>query len=199
MSMEQNTFVTLSLHLIAHNDAHRGSYTMFLSCPEKERYIPIIIGAMEAQTLASLNSENKTERPLMHETSYQMLSANDITVDKVLIHRFLDGIFYSYIYTRSIDNGRISVIDSRTSDAVAMAIITGAPIYTYQDIIDETSIILREVSPIDTSAYKQDNTTDVADIALLKEKMERAVGIEDYEEAARLRDQIKNIETRYKP
>ena len=117
----------------------------------------------------------------------------------MLIHRFLYGIFYSYIYTRSIDNGRISVIDSRTSDAVAMAIITGAPIYTYQDIIDETSIILREVSPIDTSAYKQDNTTDVADIALLKEKMERAVGIEDYEEAARLRDQIKNIETRYKP
>lgn len=198
--MEQDdTFVTLSLHLIAHNDAHRGSYTMFLACPEKERYIPIIIGSMEAQSLSCLNSDNRTERPLMHETSYQMLSANDITIDKVLIHKFIDGIFHSYIYTRSTYDGRISVIDSRTSDAVAMAIITDAPIYTYQHIIDETSIILKEVSPIDTSAYKQDNAIVASDIALLREKMERAVGVEDYEEAARLRDQIKNIETRYKP
>ena len=194
--MSKEALVTLTLHTIVYNSSHTGSYTMLLGCEEMGKYIPVVIGINEARNLALITSDEKDiSRPMMYDTAYHIMRAYDINIDKVLIHKFIDGVFHSYIYTSSYLGEKDVIIDSRTSDAVALALKADAPISSYPNIVEQVGIVLREsppYNPVNNDSHIENTSLDIEQ---LRDKMERAVSIEDYEQAAKLRDQIKKRET----
>jgi bifunctional DNase/RNase len=169
-----------------------------------DRKLPIVIGAFEAQSIAiALEKEIKPPRPLTHDLFKNFSDRFDIVVKQVIIHKLVDGVFYSSLIC---ERDKIEeIIDARTSDAIALALRFNAPIFTYKNILDKAGIYLK-VNP-----NKDDETEDniLLDEVLAEEiesktevglqtktleelngLLDKAVADEDYEAAARIRDEI---------
>ena len=118
------------------------------------RTLPIIIGAFEAQSIAiALEKEIRPPRPLTHDLFKTFSERFHINIKQVIIHKLVDGIFFSSLICEK--DGIEEIIDTRTSDAIAIAIRFLAPIYTYENILEKAGIILKndpEKEPIDTTS-----------------------------------------------
>lgn len=212
--------IPLTLTGITYSQTHTGAYALILSEEAASRKLPIIIGAWEAQSIAiALQGDIMPKRPMTHDLFYTFAVNFGIRVTGVVIYKLLDGIFYSSV--TAVDRSGIErQIDSRTSDAVALALRFHAPIYTYGSILDQAGIYFqtRYDSPADFSEeanLSPDETAGRADtdnvehraaakINLpendfngintedLYKKLEEAVRSEDYEQAARIRDEIRD-------
>ncbi len=162
-----------------------NAYALVLQEVNGTRKLPIIIGGLEAQSIRVMMVHYKMPRPLTHDLYLNTLEQLDVVLGKVLIYKVKDGIYYSYLYLeREEETIRI---DARTSDAIALAMRCGCPIYTTADIL--ASEHLREMG--DTSFAVSVN---MVDMSVLKEALNKAVEAEDYEQASRLRDEIKRRE-----
>ena len=213
--------IPLTLTGITYSQAHTCAYALILGeGGASSRKLPIIIGAWEAQSIAvALQGDVVPKRPVTHDLFYTFAVNFGIRVTGVLIYKLLDGIFYSSV--TAVDRSGIErQIDSRTSDAVALALRFHAPIYTYGSILDQAGIYfqaryddaadisdesgVREDEP-DGDAPEEDmehpaairtnlpeNGFDGVSTSDLYEKLEEAVQNEDYELAARIRDEIKD-------
>lgn len=149
-----------------------------------ERQLPIIIGPAEAQSTALCLKGVKTPRPLTHELFTTCLHVLGASLLRVLIYKAKEGVFYSYIYLRKKEEEEIIRIDARTSDAVALAVRSDAPIYIYDSILE------RECLRIKTDEETNQEQAPPADATSLKEALEKAIKEENYELAARLRDEM---------
>ncbi|MGD9992836.1 MAG: bifunctional nuclease domain-containing protein [Salinivirgaceae bacterium] len=181
---------------LSYSQTQTGAYALVLAEEKGERRIPIIIGGFEAQAIAIELEALKPPRPLTHDLFVNFALAFKIEILEVTIHRLEEGIFYSELLC---DNGASRIkIDARTSDAVALAIRFGCPIYTTSDILDKAGIILPVEERIRTDKGEKAGKTEVnygkyAQYSLqeLNEMLEKAVANEDYEEASDIRDEIK--------
>lgn len=185
------TKVELQVLNITNSQAQVGAYAMLLGEVGGERQLPIIIGPAEAQSTALCLKGVKTPRPLTHELFTTCLNALGSAVLRALIYKAKEGVFYSYIYLRKEEE--IVRIDARTSDAVAMAVRADAPIYIYESILDRECLRIKpgEISDTDDDAdEKPDVEQKPMPAASLEEELTKAVRDENYELAARLRDQI---------
>lgn len=185
------TKVELQVLNITNSQAQVGAYAMLLGEVGGERQLPIIIGPAEAQSTALCLKGVKTPRPLTHELFTTCLNALGSAVLRALIYKAKEGVFYSYIYLRKEEE--IVRIDARTSDAVAMAVRADAPIYIYESILDRECLRIKpgEISDTDDDAdEKPDVEQKAMPAASLEEELTKAVRDENYELAARLRDQI---------
>jgi len=174
-----------------------------------ERKLPIVIGAFEAQSIAiALEKEIMPPRPLTHDLFKNFADRYEIVVKQVIIHKLVDGVFYSSIICER--DGIEEIIDARTSDAIALALRFKAPIFTYKGILDTAGIYLKtgkkksDVEKVDKDAVIEDllfdddkeslstATNDYKNTTLkdLKSLLSEAVANEDYESAARIRDEI---------
>jgi bifunctional DNase/RNase len=174
-----------------------------------ERKLPIVIGAFEAQSIAiALEKEIKPPRPLTHDLFKNFSDRFEIVVKQVIIHKLVDGVFYSSLICER--DGIEEIIDARTSDAIALALRFSAPIFTYKNILDKAGIYLKaeekqreqeekdEEEIIEEELLKEEielkseKNADYKKMSLeeLKELLSQAVNQEDYEKAARLRDEI---------
>ena len=154
--------------------------------------MPIIIGGFEAQAIAIELEKMKPARPLTHDLFKNFADVFGITINEVIINKFQEGIFYSLLVCEK--DGNVTYIDSRTSDAVALAIRFGCPIYCEKSIIDEAGIDMNlediESSgdePIEDTNYPYGTNT----LEELEELLQKAIEEENYEEASRIRDEIK--------
>ncbi len=196
------SLVRLNIKGISYSQTQSGAYALVLSEIDGERTLPIIIGAFEAQSIAiALEKEIKPPRPLTHDLFKTFSDRFQIKVKQVIIHKLVDGVFYSSLIC---ERDRIEeIIDARTSDAIALATRFNAPIFTYENILDKAGIFLKskeesveDVANIEVEeaiaepSPKQD--TSFKDISLneLHNKLDEAVVNEDYELAAKLRDEI---------
>ncbi|WP_430613893.1 bifunctional nuclease domain-containing protein [Flavobacterium sp. JP2137] len=205
------SLVKLSIKGISYSHTQNGAYALILNEVEGERKLPIVIGAFEAQSIAiAIEKEIKPPRPLTHDLFKNFADRFDIVVKQVIIHKLVDGIFFSSIICER--DGIEEIIDARTSDAIALAIRFYAPIFTYKNILDKAGIILKSTSldamqtdgPLeDDSDFKSDvaeeqtrKAGDYAHYSLseLYELLENAVLKEDYEKAAKLRDEVSKRE-----
>ena len=188
--------VKLSLMGLSYNPLQDGAFAMLLAAEGTTKRIPIIIGAAEAQAIAIVIEKIKPQRPMTHDLFATMAHAFGVELKEVVIYSFEDGIFSSEM-TFS-DGERTITLDSRTSDAVAIALRTGAPIYTTQAILEETGVEFVEVEKTDESESKPgENAPDNQepqhiDYGLmsddeLKEAFEQAMTNDDFEEAAVIR------------
>ena len=194
------SLVRLIIKGISYSQTQNGAYALILSELKGERKLPIVIGAFEAQSIAiALEKEIKPPRPLTHDLFKNFSIRFDIIIKQIIIHKLVDGVFYSSIIC---ERDRIEeIIDSRTSDAIALAIRFNAPIFTYENIltkagvilkVDETNeeneSILKEIIQEDTTDsnrdYKNKNTEE------LQKLLKIAVLKENYENAALIRDEI---------
>ena len=188
-----------------------SSYTLILEELNGERKLPIIIGVLEAQSIAIEMEKIKPVRPLTHDLFKSLATSFNLKIKEVIIYKLFEGIFYSYLITT---NGtEIKEIDSRTSDAIALALRFNCPIYTYNKIIDEAGIRLQpremkddeddddkeepELGAIDTdleiTVYSDEDLSQLS-ITKLKKMLSSAVAEEDYILAAKIRDAIKRLQ-----
>jgi len=197
------SLVRLNIKGISYSQTQSGAYALVLNEVEGERTLPIIIGAFEAQSIAiALEKEIKPPRPLTHDLFKTFSDRFQIEVKQVIIHKLVDGVFYSSLIC---ERDRIEeIIDARTSDAIALATRFNAPIFTYENILDKAGIYLKskeeaeldpaniEVEELITDVSDDTSTTSYSDFSLaeLNNKLDEAVANEDYELAARIRDEI---------
>ena len=172
-----------------------GAYALILAQTDGPIRIPVIIGAPEAQAIASRMEHVTTPRPMTHDLFASMAHAFGIAIQEVFIYKFEDGVFLSEI--SMTDGERRISIDSRTSDAIAIAMRTGAPIYTTHEILEECGFVIKD-EPVDSDADKNDSghttgraTRDLP-VNTLEKLRDKAIQKEDYEEAARLTEIINN-------
>ena len=136
------SLVKLTIKGISYSQTQNGAYALILNEVDGIRKLPIVIGAFEAQSIAiALEKEIKPPRPLTHDLFKSFADRFDIVVKQVIIHKLVDGVFYSSIIC---ERDKIEeIIDARTSDAIALALRFNAPIFTYKNILDKAGIDLR--------------------------------------------------------
>ena len=136
------SLVKLSIKGISYSQTQNGAYALILNEVDGERKLPIVIGAFEAQSIAiALEKEIKPPRPLTHDLFKNFAERFDIVVKQVIIHKLVDGVFYSSIIC---ERDKIEeIIDARTSDAIALALRFNAPIFTYKNILEKAGIYLK--------------------------------------------------------
>ncbi len=192
--------IRLNILGLSVSQTQSGAYALVLAEENGDRRIPIIIGPVEAQAIAIQLEGLKPPRPLTHDLIKNMALAFDIVLIEVSIYKLEEGIFYSELLCEM--DGKETRIDSRTSDAVALALRFRCPIYTTEEILKKAGIVLEledESSPIrsfseddlessGTSSYSQYSFNE------LKEMLNEAVQHEDYEKASVIRDELKKRE-----
>lgn len=199
------SLVRLHIKGISYSQTQNGAYALILSEVDGDRKLPIVIGAFEAQSIAiALEKEIKPPRPLTHDLFKNFSDRFGIVVKQVIIHKLVDGVFYSSLIC---ERDKIEeIIDARTSDAIALALRFKAPIFTYKNILDKAGIYLK-VNPDKEDEDSEDSI--LMDEVLAKEietkspenfkgktleelhnLLDEAVASEDYETAARIRDEI---------
>ena len=196
----------LRLTGITYNQIESGAYALILEEETTGRRLPIIIGYPEAQAIECKLQEIKTPRPLTHDLMAIMLDTFGIELKSVVIKKLPTGVFAADLTLDS--NGTIRTVDSRSSDAVALAIRTGTPIYTTEEVLAEASYAPEERKESRKEEFERSGgeknegakTTlgnKVAAFSLLSEKklqemMEAAVEAENYEEAAKIKKELEN-------
>jgi bifunctional DNase/RNase len=208
------SLVKLSIKGISYSQTQNGAYALILNEVDGERKLPIVIGAFEAQSIAiALEKEIKPPRPLTHDLFKNFAERFDIVVKQVIIHKLVDGVFYSSIIC---ERDKIEeIIDARTSDAIALALRFNAPIFTYKNILDKAGIYLKansleeskEAQEIDdilsnTETFGKEEEKSRSGRMYIKHSLEelnellgQAVSQEDYEKAAKVRDEISKRES----
>ena len=193
--------VQLLINGISYSQTQNGAYALILSEIEGERKLPIVIGTNEAQSIAiAIEKEIKPPRPLTHDLFKNFCVRFDIKIKQVIIHKLVDGVFYSSVICER--DGIEEIIDSRSSDAIALAIRFEAPIYTYENILEKAGVVLKIEKEIDEKSLLKelfsDEKAETTTIDDLKEKSKKeleellkiAVQNENYESAAKIRDEI---------
>ncbi|XLS29923.1 bifunctional nuclease domain-containing protein [Flavobacteriaceae bacterium M23B6Z8] len=203
------SLVRLNIKGISYSQTQNGAYALILNEVDGERKLPIVIGAFEAQSIAiALEKEIKPPRPLTHDLFKNFADRFDVVVKQVIIHKLVDGVFYSSIIC---ERDKIEeIIDARTSDAIALALRFNAPIFTYKTILDKAGIYLKFTQKEDEEDEKNESilvdevlsgggkestpSTDESykshTLQELHSLLDAAVNNEDYEKAAKIRDEI---------
>ena len=200
------SLVRLNIKGISYSQTQSGAYALVLSEENGKRTLPIVIGAFEAQSIAiALEKEIKPPRPLTHDLFKSFADRFKIAVKQVIIHKLVDGVFYSSLICER--DGIEEIIDTRTSDAIALATRFDAPIFTYENILDKAGIFLKIKDEITMQLEDSDDSYTLEDLVEessthatdtfkkdsldeLEQKLSAAVQNEDYELAAKIRDEI---------
>lgn len=164
----------------------RGAYALILAQVNGPVRIPVVIGEAEARSIAACMERLTLPRPMTHDLFASFTHAFGIVMVEVFINKFEDGVFHTEI--TFTDGERRVTFDARTSDAVAIAMRTGAPIYTTVEILHECGFIMEEQAPQPSSA--PDPAPEELTVEELEQLRDEAVGREDYEEASRLTEII---------
>jgi bifunctional DNase/RNase len=187
--------IRLEILGMSYSQSQSGAYALILSETKGQRRLPIIIGGFEAQAIAIELEKMKPARPLTHDLLKSVADAYNINVREVVINKFFEGVFYAQLFCD--DGKKTTEIDSRTSDAVALAIRFNCPIYTTEKIMSEAGIIVKEEKNKQEDKEwlpnqpKGQRPFDKKSITELKEMLQKAVEKEEYENASVIRDEIK--------
>ena len=195
----------IELEIVALSDSNTSanSYALILGEKGGGRKLPIIIGGFEAQAIAIELENMKPARPLTHDLFRNFAGEFEIEIEGVVISDLREGIFYSRLHCRQ--GNEIRQIDARTSDALALAVRFGCPVFTFSHVLDSGGVLLDAEVPEENSSPEveqpRENLTTRPDkkpspfrklgFAELQERLQRAVEGENYEEAAQIRDELR--------
>ncbi len=194
--------IKLEIVALSYSQTQSGAYALVLGEANGKRRLPIIIGGYEAQAIAIELEKMTPSRPLTHDLLKTFAENFNILVTEVVIYKIVEGIFYAKMIANNVQ--QTTEIDARTSDAIAIALRFGCPIYTYDSILSSYGILLNddatklegataelqetEVPPTlkTKSDFSQINTEE------LENQLKTALEEEDYEKASRIRDELKS-------
>ena len=183
--------VLLNVIGITYSQSQSGAYALILEVNGDKLRLPIIIGEAEAQSIAIAIEGHETRRPLTHDLFKTFATSFDINITEVVINRFKDGLFYTELHC--VKDGEESIIDARTSDAVAIALRFNAPIYANAQVVEEAGLIMDDLDDFDTDSdtdFDTDSDFRRYDITELERLLKEAIEVEDYAKASVLRDII---------
>ena len=191
--------VLLNVIGITYSQSQSGAYALILEVNGDKLRLPIIIGEAEAQSIAIAIEGHETRRPLTHDLFKTFATSFDINITEVVINRFKDGLFYTDLHC--VKDGEESIIDARTSDAVAIALRFNAPIYANTQVVEEAGLIIDDLDLDDTDSdsdtdFDADTDSDTDsdferyDITEFERLLKEAIEVEDYAKASVLRDII---------
>jgi|TARA_Y200000002_G_scaffold228715_1_gene188860 bifunctional DNase/RNase len=187
------SLIQLRVNRIAYSQNQSGAYAMILDEVDGNRKLPVVIGEFEAQSIAvNLDKDMKPQRPFTHDLFKNFAYRFDIAIKRVIITKLVDGVFYSSLIC---ERDKIEeIIDSRTSDAVSLALRFKAPIYTHENVLEKAGVVFEKgelptQGTLDDELSDEINYTDLSNQEL-ENAIKKAVKKEDYELAARLRDEI---------
>jgi hypothetical protein len=187
--------IRLEIIGMSYSQSQSGAYALILGERDGKRKLPIIIGGFEAQAIAIELEKIKTPRPLTHDLFKSFSEAFNIRITEIIINKFFEGVFYAILICT---DGETEIeIDSRTSDAIALALRFNCPIHTYENIMVAAGIIMEEgdankpFEEEDQPPRKEEVEYTSSSLTELQEMLHSAVEHEDYEKASRIRDEIK--------
>lgn len=183
--MDKNNLIELKVLGITRSEVQAGAYALLLEnadrTPEASRRIPVVVGTAEAQSIAMRLENVVSPRPLTHDLFVSMFHVYGIELEGVTIYSFKKGVFASMLH---LTDGKMAVdIDARTSDAIAIALRTGAPIYTTPEVMSLTSYEWRR-----DGDYKSQRPVRLEDLPVekLEQRLQHYVAKEQYERAAKI-------------
>ena len=194
--------IELEIITLSQNASQNHSYAIILGEKNGIRRLPIVIGAFEAQAIAVALEKVTPSRPLTHDLMRNIMNSFEIKLKEVLIDNLQEGVFFAKLICEH--NGEIIEIDSRTSDAIALAVRFNCPINTFEFILDQAGIVIETPTNISTepksaekkpatpkakSSAKKDDLSALS-LDVLKEKLQTYLENEEYEKAAAVRDEI---------
>jgi len=194
--------IELEIVALSSSVTQTHSYAVVLGEINGQRRLPIVIGAFEAQAIVVALERIKPSRPLTHDLFYNFMLSFNIELKEVLIYKLEEGIFFAQLIC---SNGKETIeIDSRTSDAMALAVRIGCPIYTYENILDAAGLFMDQTSPSATSLsqsthdeaieeIEDTSSSDLKSLSLdeLNDLLHQVLESEDYMKAVAIRDEIK--------
>ncbi len=200
--------IQLDIVGLSYSQTQSGAYALVLGEVHGNRRLPIIIGGFEAQAIAVEIEKMTPSRPLTHDLFKTFASSFDIHIEEVLIYNLVDGIFFAKIMCK--DKDKSIELDARTSDAVALAIRFSCPIYTYDFIMSSAGIVIESndfafleniATPASSEPKKEEAISNAPkepspspytslSIEQLESTLKKAIENEQYETAAKIRDEI---------
>jgi hypothetical protein len=196
--------VELKVLGISYSQIQSGAYALILAEANGPMRLPVVVGGMEAQSIAIKLEGIIPPRPMTHDLFVSLMHAYGLQLIDVFIYKFEDGIFSSEL-TFIDHSGKEVQLDARTSDAIAIAMRTGVPIYTTKQIIRDTGFAMEPVNPSpsdnsDTEIYTAEGPkkNEKSHIETLKAALAKAIEDEAYEEAPRLTKEISKLENKDK-
>jgi bifunctional DNase/RNase len=192
--------IELEIVALSHSITQTHSYAVVLGEVNGVRRLPIVIGGFEAQAIAVALEKMQPSRPLTHDLMKNFMNAFGLTLHEIIICDLQEGIFYSKLVCSS-DNDTVE-IDSRTSDALALAVRFGCPIYTYENILESAGIVMEDQEksgkkkkagqevPVEEPQITGKEDLKTMTVEELNELLNQVLESEDYIRAVAIRDEI---------
>ena len=188
--------VALEIMGMSYSESQTGAYVLIMGDKNSQRRLPIVIGSNEAQSIAMGIECQKNSRPLTHDLFLNFAINFNIHLKEVVINRFREGVFYAVLVCEHL--GELSMIDARPSDAIALAVRCGCPIFAYESVMDEAGIIMDDENQVLDNEEETENTPIInneeslqqLNEAELEDLLQNAIEDEDYERAAQIRDEL---------
>ena len=189
--------VNLEIIGLTYSESSTGAYVLVLGDKNSRRRLPIVIGSAEAESIAVGIEKHKNGRPHTHDLFLRFAHEFGVQIMEVVINRFRDGVYYSMLVCKQGDD--LTMVDARPSDAIAIAVRVGCEIYAYESVMEEAGIIMDDMDeptndgPEDNNNInKVQNEPDLELLTLheLEDLLQMAIDDEDYQKAARIRDEI---------
>lgn len=192
--------IELEIVALSHSITQTHSYAVVLGEVNGLRRLPIVIGGFEAQAIAVALERMQPSRPLTHDLMKNFMMAFNVELHEIVINDLQEGIFYSKLLC-STDHDTVE-IDSRTSDALALAVRFGCPIYTYENILESAGILMEDEekkkeevsvgsSPVTSSGEEKEDLKSLS-IEELQTLLNEVLEQEDYIRAIAIRDELSN-------
>ncbi|MCT4580267.1 MAG: DUF151 domain-containing protein [Flavobacteriales bacterium] len=194
--------VKLNIVGLSYSQTQSGAYALVLGEEKGKRRLPIIIGGFEAQAIAIELEKMAPSRPLTHDLFKNFAEQFDIHINEIIIYNLVEGIFFAKLICEQ--NGKEIELDSRTSDAIALAVRFNSPIYTYEFVLKTAGIVLEDDNYSDDSENEElvleeespNETIETLSTEELNTQLNDAIEQEDYETASRIRDEINKRENK---
>ena len=180
--------IQMSVVGITYSQIQQGAYALLLKQCDGDLRVPIVVGMPEAQSIAMRLEHVIPPRPMSHVLMVSMFHAFGISLDEVLIYKFSDGVFMSRLKLSTKDSDL--ELESRTSDAIALALRTDAPIFATKEVLDKTGFVIKDGKDGKVAVKPKRSLRDLT-VEELQQKLGRAVELEKYELAASIQKTIK--------
>lgn len=192
--------IALDIVALSHSVSQTHNYAVVLAERGGQRRLPIVIGSFEAQAIAVAMERMTTNRPLTHDLFKNTLDTFQIDLQEIIINNLVEGVFYASLVC--LRAGEVVEIDSRTSDALALAVRFNCPIYTFDFVMEDAGVVLEEDgagAPAEAGrsrkeVRKRQRGLSSYSVEDLSKMLDKVLGEENYEKAAEIRDEIKRRE-----